>query len=71
MMVRVFQILAVVLIGAAAYFFSRDDKDLAFVSAVLAACAFFLNVRFQMKQRVDARRAAEEEPALPDDEASG
>jgi hypothetical protein len=71
MLIRVFQILAVVLIGAAAYFFSRDDKDLAFVAAVLAACAFLLSIRFQIKQRVDARRAAEREAALLEDDASG
>ena len=57
MLIRAFQIVAVVLLGLAAYFFSRDDKDAAFIAAVLAVCAFFLNIRFQIKQRVDARRA--------------
>jgi len=70
-MVRTFQILAVVFIGVAAYYFSRDDKDLAFVAGVLAACAFLLSIRFQIKRRVDVRRAAEENAALPDDDASG
>ena len=71
MLIRAFQIPAVVLLGAAAYFYSRDYKDAAFAAAVLAVCSFFLNIRFQIKQRVDARRAAEREAALPDDDASG
>jgi len=71
LLIRAFQISAVALIGAAAYFFSRGDTDAAFAAAVLAICAFFLNIRFQIKQRVDARRAAEENAALPDDEANG
>ena len=72
MLIRGFQILAVGLIGVAAYFFSRGDMDAAFVSAVLAICAFFLNLRFQIKRRIDARRQAEQEAedALPDDDAS-
>ena len=72
MLIRVFQILAVVLIGLAAYFFSRGDMDAAFVSGVLAICAFFLNMRFQIKQRIDARHPAEQEEqdALPDEDAS-
>jgi hypothetical protein len=71
MLIRAFQMVAVVLLGAAAYFYSRDDKDAAIAAAVLAVCSFFLNIRFQIKQRVDARRMAEQNAALPDDEASG
>ena len=72
MLIRAFQVLAVVLIGLAAYFFSRGDMDAAFVAGVLAICAFFLNLRFQIKQRIDARYQAEQEEddALPDDDAS-
>jgi len=71
MLIRTFQILAVVLLGVAAYFYSTDNKDAAFAAGVLAVCSFFLNLRFQMKDRIDARRAAEQEAALPDDDASG
>jgi hypothetical protein len=71
MWIRAFQILAVVLIGVAAYFFSRDNLDAAFIAAVLAACAFFMNVRFQIKRRIDVRRQAEEEAALLADDESG
>ena len=72
MLIRAFQILAVVLIGVAAYFFSRDDKDAAFVSAVLAVCSFFMSYRFQLKRRIDERYEAEqeEEDALPDKDTS-
>ena len=70
-LIRIFQVLAVVLIGVAAYFFSRDDKDAAFIAAVLAICAFFLNIRSQIKGRVNARKEEERNAALPDDDSSG
>ena len=50
-MERVFQIVAVVLAGVAAYFLWAGNKDGAFVSVVLACVAFFLSVRFQVKER--------------------
>lgn len=53
----IFQILAVVLAGAAAYFLWADNKDGAFVSVVLGCVAFFLSVRFQVKKRNRAREA--------------
>ena len=56
-MIRLFQILAAVLIGAAAFFLWRQDYDTAFVTAVLGVCAFFLSVRFAFKPRVDERQA--------------
>jgi hypothetical protein len=52
-MVRIFQILAVALTGAAAFLFWRGDSDMTFVVAVLAACSFFLSFRYQMKARVE------------------
>ena len=58
MVERDFQIAAVVLAGAAAYFLWRGNGDGSFVSAVLGAVAFFLSVRFQVKER-NRRRAAE------------
>ena len=54
---RIFQVLAVVLAGAAAYFLWTDYKDGAFVSAVLGCVSFFLSVRFQVKARNQVREA--------------
>lgn len=72
MLIRTLQALAVVLIGLAAYFFSRTQTDAAFVAGVLAICALFLSYRFQIKERINARESGRpDEPALPDDEASG
>ena len=56
----VFQILAVVLGGAAAYFLWTGNKDAAFVAAVLGCVAFFLSVRFQVKARNAVREAERE-----------
>ena len=44
--------------GAAAYFLWVANKDGAFVSAVLGCVAFFLSIRFQVKER---NRIREEE----------
>jgi hypothetical protein len=46
----VFYLLAAALLGAAAYFYSTDESDRAFASAVLAACSFFLGLRFRLKK---------------------
>lgn len=61
-MVLIFQIAAVVLAGAAAYFWWAGISDFAFAGVVLALCSFFLSMRFQVKARNDevaARRAAD------------
>ena len=50
-MERVFQIVAVGLIGLAAYFFWTGSTDAAFASAVLGCVSFFLSIRAQMKER--------------------
>ena len=47
----VFQVLAVALAVAAAYFLWVGNKDGAFVSVVIACVAFFLSIRFQAKAR--------------------
>jgi len=57
-MERVFQIVAVILAGVAAYFLWIGNKDGAFVSAVLGCVSFFLSIRAQVKER---RRQREEE----------
>lgn len=54
-MERLFQILAVILIGVAAYFLWQGNKDGTFIAAVLGAVAFFLSVRFQVKERLKRR----------------
>ena len=66
-MVRIFQILAVVLTGAAAFLFWRGDSDMTFVVAALAACSFFLSIRYQIKERIDERNAAVAAAATDDD----
>lgn len=55
-----FQILAVVLAGAAAYFLWTGNKDGAFISAVLGCLSFFLSIRFQVKARNQMREAERE-----------
>jgi predicted membrane protein len=50
-MERLFQILAVIFIGIAAFFLWQNNMDAVFVSAVLGCCCFFLNIRFQIKKR--------------------
>jgi hypothetical protein len=59
-MIRAFQILAVALLAAAAYFLIRGDLDDAFVTGVLGVCSFFLSVRFTFKPRVQERLSARE-----------
>ena len=58
----VFQILAVVLAGAAAYFLYTGHRDGAFIAAVVGCCAFLLSLRFQLKAR-NAIRDADREAA--------
>ena len=47
--IRIFQMLTVILALIAAYFLWLGDKDVVFVSMVLAACALFLSIRFQRR----------------------
>jgi Ca2+/H+ antiporter len=56
-----FKILAVALIGAAAFFLWQKNWEYMFAAAVLVACAYFLSMRFQIKERLD-RRQQEESP---------
>ena len=63
---RIFQIVAVILAGIAAYFLWTGNKDGGFVATVLGAVAFFLSVRFQVKERNVLREA--EAAARTDDE---
>ncbi len=52
---HLFKILAVFFLITAAYFGWQMNKDGLFVSLVLAAVCFFLNVRFQAKGRMKQR----------------
>lgn len=54
-MERLFQILAVILAGVAAYFLWAGNSEYAFVAAVLGCVSFFLSVRTQMTDRNSAR----------------
>jgi pilus assembly protein TadC len=59
-MERLFQILAVILAGVAAFFFWRGNWDAGFVSAVFGAVCFFLSIRFQVRERLKIREAERE-----------
>ena len=63
-MIRTFQIVAVILVGIAAYFLWMENKDGVFVSLVLAGCSFFMSVRFQAKARLDQNAAESREDVL-------
>ena len=56
-MERLFQILAVILAGIAAFFLWQNKPDALFVSAVLGAVCFFLSYRFQVSDRMKQRNA--------------
>ncbi len=58
-MERLFQILAVILIGVAAFFLWKGNYDALFVAAVVGAVCFFLSVRFEVGKRVKQRTAEE------------
>ena len=45
-----FYLLAAALLGAAAYFYNNGETDRVFACAVLAACSFFLGLRFRLKK---------------------
>jgi hypothetical protein len=60
-MERIFQVLAVILAGVAAFFLYRGQTDAAFVSGVLSAVSFFLSIRFQIKERLNERAALDAE----------
>lgn len=63
-MIRTFQILAVILACLAAYFLWLENKDGIFVSIVLAACSFFMSIRFQAKARLERQAAESREDIL-------
>ncbi len=52
-MERIFQIIAAVLLGVAAFFFWKGNKDSAFVSGALGCVSFLISTRFQVKERME------------------
>ena len=54
---RLFQFLAVIFGAAAGFFLWRGSTDAMFISGVVGAACFFLSIRFQIKERLDARAA--------------
>ena len=68
---RFFQILAVILIGVAAFFLWNGNADAAFATAVFGAVSFFLSVRFQVKTRLQTQAEQRENVARTgEDQAS-
>ncbi len=57
MIERIFQILAVILAGVAAFFLWIGNADWAFLSAVLGSLSFFLVIRLQVRERNRIREA--------------
>jgi hypothetical protein len=55
-----FKILAVVLLGGAAIFLWQKNWDAFMIVGVLAFCSFFLSLRFQIKERLDKKRQADQ-----------
>lgn len=63
-----FQIAAVLLAAIAAYFLWTGNSDGGFIASVLGAVAFFLSVRFQVKERNALREAEAAEAVRPETE---
>jgi hypothetical protein len=55
---RAFQVAAVILAAMAGYFLWARNNDGAFISAVIGCVAFFLSIRFQVKERNRVREEA-------------
>ena len=65
----ILQILAAALLITAAYFLWNGATDWSFICGVLAACSFFLSMRFQIKARMAERAAAQTENYTADEPA--
>lgn len=61
-MIKGFQILAVVLALIGAFMAWSADRDWAFIFLVLAACSYFIGMRFQIKARLPDRSTNEKPP---------
>lgn len=51
----IFQIVAVIFFGVAAYFLWRGNYEMLFVFSVVSSVCYFLNYRFQIKERLRIR----------------
>lgn len=67
-MEKIFQILAVIFAGIAAFFWWRGNTDGLFISAVFGAVCFFLGIRLEVGTRVEGRRGDEETGGQGDEE---
>lgn len=56
-----FQILAVILAGVVAYFYWNGESEKTLVTAIFAACSFFISYRFRLKSRLDANKPKDED----------
>ena len=52
---KIFQMIAVILVGVAAFFLWKGNNDGLFIAAVGGAVSFFLSIRFQVKERMEQR----------------
>jgi hypothetical protein len=50
---KIFQVLAVILGGVAAFFLWQENGENAFVAAALGAVSFFFSIRVQTKRRLN------------------
>lgn len=64
----IFQVVAVMLAGIAAFFWWQGNTDGLWVSAVLGAVAFFLSIRFQAKERIRIRQEEADDEAAETEE---
>lgn len=51
---KLFQIVSAILIGIAAFFWWRENNDLAFIPGVLAVVSFFLSYRYRLKEGIES-----------------
>jgi 4-hydroxybenzoate polyprenyltransferase len=56
-MTLVFQIIAAILVGSAAYFLWQDNFDWALAAFAVGVCSYFLGMRFQIKKRMAERES--------------
>lgn len=52
---RLFQFFAAVLVVLAVYFYLNGQIENVFITAVFGSLCFFIGIRFQVKERLDAR----------------
>jgi hypothetical protein len=64
---RIFQIVAVIMAVSTIYFLWDRYSEGAFVTGVLACVAFFLSLRFQLKERNRIREGSKEETNRTDE----